>query len=123
MHEHSLVKNLLRQADAIRRQHDAMRVDEIRVEIGPLSGVEPLLLASAFKQLACDETFCNAQLIIDQVELLARCNACDKQFVIHEFDFRCADCGRGLDVIRGDELQLVSVSLASDEPATTGKTR
>ena len=111
MHEQSLVKALLKQVDAIRRQHGAEQVAEVRIEVGPLSGVEPLLLIAAFKRLAPRSPAKAAMLVIDQVDLMAECKSCKQQFQIKNFDFRCPTCGNNVRVIRGDEFQLVSVSL------------
>jgi hydrogenase nickel incorporation protein HypA/HybF len=105
MHERSLVQSLLKQVDAIRRQHDAKHVSEVRVEVGPLSGVEPLLLAAAFEQLA------GAKLTIDEVALLAECQSCGREFELNDFDFHCPSCRGNVRVTRGDEFLLVSVSL------------
>jgi hydrogenase nickel incorporation protein HypA/HybF len=117
MHEHSLVRNLLKQAERIRRQHDADRIIEVRVEVGPLSGVEPLLLASAFELLTAEANLAGARLLIDEVALSARCESCQCEFEVNDFVFRCHRCGGNVTVTRGDELQLVSVSLQSGEPA------
>ncbi|MEZ6057609.1 MAG: hydrogenase maturation nickel metallochaperone HypA [Planctomycetaceae bacterium] len=121
MHEQSLVASLLQQADAIRRQHAGSRVTEVRVEVGPLSGVEPLLLVSAFEQQRqhfigdtephSAATFQFAKLSIDHVPLSARCRSCDAEFEVADFVFRCPTCQGNVDVTRGDELQLVSVTV------------
>lgn len=116
MHERSLIHALLRQVDSIRCQHDAVSVTEVRVEVGPLSGVEPLLLATAFEQLAPRNNAAGAKLFIDEVRLLAKCNSCNREFEVEDFVFLCPMCGGGVRVVRGDELQLVSVSLQSREP-------
>jgi hydrogenase nickel incorporation protein HypA/HybF len=114
MHEQSLVRNLLKQVDQIRRDHGASRVAEVRVELGPLSGVEPALLTSAFEQLANDETVDSASLVIDEVELIAKCEACQTEFEVQDFQFRCPDCEGNVKVIQGDELLLISVCLDSE---------
>ena len=116
MHEQSLVRALLEQASDVCRQHGATAVTEIRVEVGPLSGVEPLLLTSAFEQLAP----VSAALVIDQVALSARCLVCHHEFEISDFVFRCPTCDGNVKIIRGDNIQLVSVSLRADEPAEEG---
>jgi hypothetical protein len=51
MHEESLVRSLLHQVEDLARQHHATEVDDIEVEIGPLSGVESLLVQEAFERL------------------------------------------------------------------------
>jgi hydrogenase nickel incorporation protein HypA/HybF len=111
MHERSLVQSLLKQVDAIRRKHDAKHVSEVRVEVGPLSGVEPLLLEAAFEQLASESPVAGAKFVIDEVALLAECQPCGCEFELSSFDFRCPTCRGSVRVTRGDEFLLVSVSL------------
>ena len=76
MHEFSLVRSLLEQVGRIVTSQGGRAAVEVRVEIGPLSGVEPLLVKAAFAQLAGDGT-----LIIDEVPLTARRGA-DRRFTI-----------------------------------------
>ena len=115
MHERSLINALLRQVEKLRRDHGAGSVSEVRVEVGPLSGVEPLLLATAFEQLASASNLSDAKLVIDEVPLRAVCKFCDREFEVQGFVFRCPACGQNVRVIRGDEFQLVSVSLQEAE--------
>ena len=113
MHERSLASKLLRQVEAIRQQHGGATVVEVRVEAGPLSGVEPLLLASAFEELATDELGGQARLVIDHTALEARCQPCHFEFEIDmaSLVFRCPKCDKGVQVTRGDRLELASVTL------------
>ncbi len=114
MHEQSLVGNLLKQVDEIRSQHNAQRVTEVRVELGPLSGVEPLLLASAFELLKPDTPAANAKLVIDEVQLLAQCESCHNQFEINDFVFHCPTCDGNVKVVCGDQFCLVSISFPEE---------
>ncbi len=116
MHERSLVIALLTQVEEIRRQHGDAQVSEVRVEVGPLAGVEPILLASAFDLLAPESMAAGAQLVIDEVPLLAECDACGREFEVHNFVFRCPTCAGNVRTTRGDALQLVSVSLHTSDP-------
>ncbi len=111
MHEQSLMRTLLQQVEMIRLENKAERVTEVRVEVGPLSGVEPMLLTSAFAQLASEQTVIGARFVIDEVPLLASCESCDNEFEISDFVFRCPECHGNVKTISGDEFQLVSVSL------------
>ena len=115
MHEQSVIRALLEQVDAICKVHGARYVTEIRVEVGPLSGVEPLLLASAFEQRTPGGTAQGAQLLVDEVALLARCTSCEHEFEPSDFIFRCPRCGSNVRVLRGDDIQLVSVSMPTNE--------
>src|SRR6478736_553626 len=103
MHEHSLVCALLEQVDRLCADHGGNPVREVRVEIGPLSGVEPLLVISAFERLKQDTSAADAQLVIDNVPLVAVCCACGQESEIEDYCFHCAHCGHvEVRVVRGD---------------------
>ncbi len=107
MHEVSLVRSLLEQVDRIVAEQGGRAAVEVRVEIGPLSGVEPLLVKAAFTQFASDCT-----LIIDEVPLTARCQSCNTAFELENFRFVCPHCdSREISVIRGDAIRLMSVTV------------
>ena len=116
MHERSLVKTLLEQVDQIQREHGAIAVGEICVEVGPLSGVDITLMQIAFEQLASRSALGAAALVVNQVPLVGHCSSCVLEQRIDKFDFRCEHCGGNLAVIRGDSVQLVSVNLETEEP-------
>lgn len=120
MHEQSLVRSLLGQVQDAITPHTDCRVDEIRVEIGPLAGVEPLLVESAFDLLAESSTLCGARLVIDEVPLSAECSACKEAFAVERYQFVCPACGsRRVRVTQGDEFRLVSITI--EEPCPMQK--
>ena len=111
MHEVSLVRSLLEQVDRIVTEEGGRAAVEVRVEIGPLSGVESLLVKEAFTELAGDAT-----LIIDEVPLTARCQSCNTEFELENFRFICPHCGsRETSVVRGDAFRLMSVTIDVSE--------
>jgi hydrogenase nickel incorporation protein HypA/HybF len=112
MHERSLARALLRQVQQVAAENSAGRVLSIRVRIGEFSGVEPELLASAYKDLVQDTPFCDATLDLEQVALQGRCDQCGNQFRIERFNFQCDRCGSVHLTLRGgEELLLDSVML------------
>ncbi len=112
MHEESLMRTLLRQVDHLARQHQAVSVDEIQVEVGPLSGVEPILLMSAFERLVVLTNFETARLVLREVPLECRCRMCFAEFVLENFRFICPQCGSGsVEILRGDSMRLLNVSM------------
>ena len=112
MHEASLVQALLAQSARILQEYGGRSVESIRVETGPLSGVEPLLIKSAFERM-CDTTPCRgAILTIEEVPLSARCRRCRVEFEIEAFRFVCPSCeATSVQVTRGDEFRLVDVTI------------
>ena len=121
MHERSLVKALIAQVASLANAQQASRAIEVRVRVGPLSGVEPLLLSSAFADLANTALFNGARITVIEVPLRAHCRECEAVFNVDNFHFRCAVCGSpDVETIDGDALILESVDFAlaaEEEPA------
>ncbi|MCA9048806.1 MAG: hydrogenase maturation nickel metallochaperone HypA [Planctomycetaceae bacterium] len=113
MHEESLVRSLIRQVEQIAEQHHAVFVREIRTEAGPLSGVEPVLVQSAFQRITSDHVLCGrAVLLIDEPGLHGECGPCGKSFVLQTAEFLCPHCQSGqIRITRGDDFRLIDVVL------------
>jgi hydrogenase nickel incorporation protein HypA/HybF len=112
MHEYSLMQTLLAQIREIARENRARNVTEITVAVGPLSGVEPLLLEGAFSQLAIGELLASARLRIELVPLIIECEACRQTSELTDFVFACPLCGcEQTRVTNGDTFILRNVVL------------
>ncbi len=113
MHEESLVRTLIQQVEELAVKHEAAQVENIEVEIGPLSGVERLLLESAFERLKSCSEFCGrSTLQIHQVELTAKCRECEQEFVMHNFRFVCSECHSStVQILTGDSMLLRNLQL------------
>jgi len=112
MHEASLVSSLLRQVDDLAVGNGGGRVAEIRIEVGPLSGVEPFLLTEAFHRLRPNTCSAIAELIVEFVGLTYRCRSCGRRHVTEELRFVCDYCGGAdVEVLAGDTVVLQSISL------------
>lgn len=125
MHEMSLVRSLLRQVNEIAAQEQAVgEVVKVHVSIGPLSGVEPLLVRSAYEQLAAPAGLGQAELTIEECPLLAVCRDCGASIQIENFDFRCPACdSAAIQVTSGDAFRLLSLTLRDRCPEPkAGKT-
>lgn len=111
MHEFSVVQRLLAQVESL-VDSEADCVAEIEIRIGPLSGVESLLVQSAFESLRSESCACDASLTIRETPLIAVCVDCDQKNDIEDFIFRCHHCqSQDLQVIDGDKIELVSVTV------------
>jgi hydrogenase nickel incorporation protein HypA/HybF len=118
MHEMSLARSLLDQVDDLCVMHGGHAVQEVHVEIGPLSGVEPLLLSAAFHRLRGQwPAAATAMLSLVEVPLEARCRACGQAFQPAQFALRCPACGGGdTEIARGDGVLLLRIVLADSAP-------
>lgn len=112
MHEASLVRTLLHRVTDLLAEHHGGYVETIIVELGPLSGVEPLLVQSAFDQLVSQSPLAGAQLTINEIPLEAKCGQCQAGFEVESFRFLCPMCGAtNVQVVRGDEFRLLSITI------------
>jgi hydrogenase nickel incorporation protein HypA/HybF len=113
MHEISLAKTLLERVDRLAAEHAAAAVEEVRVRVGPLSGVEPGLLSAAFERLAP----AGMKLAIELVPLRACCRDCAGSFDIERCCFRCPRCGStDVEVVEGDGFVLENITIRPLDP-------
>ncbi len=120
MHETSLVRSLLNQVEHIRATNNGTTVNQIEVEIGPLSGVEPLLVREAFGILVGHTNWPAAEIVIREIPLEACCRECRSNFNLVAFRFECPDCGsRSVKVTHGAAFRLLNVTLETAEPQET----
>jgi hydrogenase nickel incorporation protein HypA/HybF len=112
VHELSVAQALVEQVEAVINQHQAMGVTRIRVRIGPLAGVVPELLASAFSLAAAGSRMEHAELDLADAPIRVRCQTCGAESEAAMNRLTCAACGDWhTQVISGDELLLESVEL------------
>ena len=116
MHELSLCQNLIDQVTELAYKHRARSVVAVRVQIGQLAGVEPILLESAFTIARVGTVAEEAAMITEVVAPCVVCNACGSESEVTPSSLLCLVCG-GNDtrLIRGDELILARVELVVDD--------
>ncbi|WPL19568.1 Hydrogenase/urease nickel incorporation protein HypA [Thiorhodovibrio winogradskyi] len=116
MHELSICLSLLDQVKAIAAEHRARGVTLIRLRIGPLSGVEPQLLANAYPLAAAGTIAEHARLAIDSAAVRVRCRDCGADSEASPNRLLCAACGSyRTELIAGDEMLLASLELDLEE--------
>ena len=112
MHELSVCQALIREVEAIAREHEARMVDQIVVRLGPLSGVEAHLLEQAYP-LACAGTVAeSAELVVEPVPVRVACKTCGAETEAKVNRLVCGECGDWQTrLVGGDEMVLASVSM------------
>ena len=112
MHELSVCMALLDQVRSIARDQGAIEVERILLQVGPLSGVEPPLLKSAYPLAAAGTIAESAVLDIEQTEVRVRCNACGAETRVEANRLVCGRCGGfHTRIIAGEEMLLASLEL------------
>jgi hydrogenase nickel incorporation protein HypA/HybF len=114
MHELSVCQALLAQVSEIARAHRASGVKEIVVAVGPLSGVEPALLAGAFQLARTRSCAADAELRFEPAPVRVCCTECGAESACAANRLLCAQCGGyRTRLVSGDELRLLRVELLS----------
>lgn len=119
MHELSVCNALIDQVERIALEHEAAEVSRIVIKVGPLSGVEPLLLRHAYPLAATGTIAANAELVIDTADVVVRCTQCGSESKVAPNRLLCDACGDfRTRVISGDEMILQSLELENPRART-----
>jgi hydrogenase nickel incorporation protein HypA/HybF len=122
MHELAVCQALLSQVEALAHDCRASRVQRIRLQIGPLSGVEPDLLMQAFALARAGSCAGDAELDIERLPVRVRCRACGAESQTSPNRLLCHACGScDTRLLGGDELLLRAVEFPIEDPAGAGR--
>ncbi|BAU48733.1 hydrogenase nickel incorporation protein HypA [Sulfurifustis variabilis] len=122
MHELSVCQGMLAQVSEIARDHGARAASRIVVRVGPLSGVEPALLAQAFPLARAGTVAAEADLVVEPAPVRVRCERCGAETEAAANRLLCGACGDYRTTLTaGDELLLVSVELVREEEVMSAK--
>lgn len=112
MHELAVAQALVEQVENVISQHRATGATSVRVRIGPLAGVVPDLLATAFPLAAAGSRLQHAVLDLVDAPVRVRCQTCGAETEAAMNRLICGACGDWhTQVISGDDLLLESVEL------------
>jgi hydrogenase nickel incorporation protein HypA/HybF len=113
MHELSIALSILDAVadQAIRR---GSRVSVVHVKIGPLSGVAPATLGTAFESAREGTDFARCRLMIEETQLMIHCPKCaTDQPALSIQKMVCAVCGTASsDIVSGRELELFAMEMS-----------
>jgi len=110
VHETAIVGSLF---EIINRQvikHHLQKVSLVRLKVGKLTAVEPMTLTACFEVFAEGTVVEGAELCIELVPIVGRCNECCLEFEIRNYDFYCPSCTSStIEMISGKELYIDSL--------------
>ena len=115
MHELSIAMGVVDVAAEEAARRGAGRVAAVHLKVGPLSGVVPAALVSAFGLAREQEAaLADAELVIEEVPVAAYCPGCEAERAVAFPELRCPVCGGPTpDVLRGRELEVVALEIES----------
>jgi len=110
MHEYSVAQSLIAQVEREARARRASAVHRVTVRIGPLSGVDAGLLATAYEHLRAGTCCAAASLALAGDEVVWRCEACGRTLSAGA-TLCCPACGLPARLAGGDALVLERIEL------------
>lgn len=113
MHEFSICRTLVLQAEDAAREYDARAVTSIVVSLGPLAGIQADELRQAFPLVSAGSMAEDAQLLVQYKPLQWRCQACGREDESDSAMECCAECGSDrLQLLSGDRVMLERVEVS-----------
>lgn len=112
MHELSVCLSLLGQLESIARENNAEAITRVELELGPLCGVEAELLRNAYPIAVAGTLAQDAELVIDEGELVVECTTCGARSPATPNRLLCGSCNDfRTRVISGADMLLRRVEL------------
>lgn len=127
MHELSLVKKIIENAESAAKKAGFKNVHLLRIRIGKMSGFEPEQLNFLFGTYEKDACFSGTRIEVEEIPVELECPECRHVFIDVRFDDHdfahtvshapiaytppiCPKCGTDWpEIIRGRELQIVEM--------------
>lgn len=119
MHELGICQGILSSSIEAAEKQGAVRIREIRVDIGELSEVVEYPLQFAFESLIPGTMAEGATLVVNHLPGKSRCGQCGTEFEHGRFDALCPKCDNPFnESIGGRELDIssIDVEMPDEEP-------
>jgi hydrogenase nickel incorporation protein HypA/HybF len=112
MHEMSIVEALLEQVRQQMQPYPAARLQSVQLRVGQLRQVVPESLTFCYDAAVRGTPLEGSRLKVEELPAEARCRSCSVTFTVTDKWFVCPRCeATGADLLKGDELQLISLEL------------
>ncbi len=107
MHEFSIVQSLMKSIEEHAAREQAEAVTRVVLRVGPLAGVVPHLLKTAFDTFKERSVAQAAELVIEMSPLALKCRDCGQVVATEAVRFKCPECGSlNVEACDGDALVL-----------------
>ena len=92
------------------------RVERVNLKVGKLSAIVTDSLRFCFEIAAKETPLNGAELSIEEIPVVARCNDCRHKWTIENPVFKCEKCNSGeIELLSGRELDIDSIEIADEE--------
>lgn len=110
MHEFSIAVSIIEIAEAEAQKAKAVKVKELILDIGTMSGVEFYALDTAMEMAVKNTMLEKSSIKINKIQAKAKCTECAKEFDIDHVYDPCPYCQSLYhELLTGKELQIKSI--------------
>lgn len=117
MHEIGIANSIV---DAVREEmklYPGGIARRVTVRIGELAAVDPEALRFGFQAITRETELESLELEIERCPRIHRCEPCDFDFPVRDFDYRCPQCkSEQTQCVGGQQLELAHLELEEHEP-------
>jgi len=116
MHEMGIAMQIVEIATAsIPDEINNTEVKKVNLNIGKLAAVVPESLRFCFGIAAQDTVLAGAELVISEIQVVARCRDCQHEWTITGPAFACEKCqSASIEILSGRELNIESIEIADE---------
>lgn len=112
MHEFSIAVNIVDIAIEHAQKAKAIKVNELEMEIGELSGVVYDAMETAMESAIKGTILEHAEIQIIKILGIAKCTSCHQEFALDNLFDPCPICGTfSPELISGKELRIKSINI------------
>lgn len=112
MHEYSIVSSLLNLCEKEAKKQEAKSIQNVTLQIGKLSAIEPHFMESSFDFFKKDTICENATLVIKLIDIEIYCNNCKNTNIILNKNFFCPICKSSeTKILKGQEMIIESIEV------------
>lgn len=112
MHELSIAQNILDLVKENIPEGDDVKVKNVNLILGEISGVIPESLEFCFEVITKGTPLEGVMLKIERIPVTARCNKCVLEFKVENLFFLCPECGSSdVKILTGTEMQVSEIEI------------
>ena len=119
VHEMPIAVDIVDRAVGVAREHGAIRIEKVEVQVGAMRQVVPEALELAFSVASEGTLAQGAELCISEEKLEAVCRNCECRFSPEIDRFLCPQCDQAnARIVAGNDIILRTVVCEADEEAS-----
>ncbi|MDO4436438.1 MAG: hydrogenase maturation nickel metallochaperone HypA [Coriobacteriaceae bacterium] len=122
MHELGIVFHIIRSVEEVAAQNNLRRVSSVTLELGEVSGIIPSYLTDCWNwACAKNDLMRGAELVIEQIDAVTFCEACEQTYGTVEHGRTCPHCGGDRTfLVQGNETTIKEIATPDEEPSSPG---